>query len=177
MPATIHPLHPKELPGLPISYSFAESPFGRLLVASTSKGLCAVQLVPVSDAESIDKLQKAFPKAHLRAAIEPLHEDFRTQFSDEPAPLHYHLLGTPFQLAVWTALLTIPKGGTSTYGRLAAQIEKPKACRAVGSAVGDNPIFYAIPCHRVLPASGGVGNYYWGSEIKARILRWEKAIW
>jgi AraC family transcriptional regulator of adaptative response/methylated-DNA-[protein]-cysteine methyltransferase len=176
MKANIVPFVPKEQIGSTISYSFADCPFARIVLASTDRGLCSVSLVDQTEAEAVARLKKSFPKAIFEASSRPEHEAFLTQFTGEPAPLTFHLLGTPFQLDVWKALLDIPLGGTSTYGSLAAQIGRPKAFRAVGSAVGDNPIFYAIPCHRVLPASGGVGNYFWGSEIKRKILVWEKAI-
>ena len=176
MNVTIEPLSKKELSNLRICYSFADSPFAKIVLASTNLGLCSVRLVMETEKQAVEKLQKAFPGSKLEASVQPLHLDFLKVFSDEPINLSFHLLGTPFELDVWKALLHIPIGGTTTYGALAAEIGKPKACRAVGSAVGDNPIFYAVPCHRVLPASGGVGNYFWGPEIKKRILVWEKAI-
>lgn len=176
MKATIKPLSKKELPNLVIAYSFANSPFAKLCLASTSVGLCSVSLVVESEKQALGNLQKAFPGVHFKAEAQPVHLDFLKAFSKEPVALTFHLLGTPFQLDVWNALLNIPFGGTTTYGALAATIGRPKAFRAVGSAVGDNPIFFAVPCHRVLPASGGVGNYYWGPEIKKSILDWEKAI-
>jgi len=156
MKHSIQPLSKKEIPSLQIAYSFADSPFARMCLASTSKGLCWVSLVMGTDAQALEDLQKKFQGASFEASRKPAH--------------------TEFQLDVWTALLNIPFGGSSTYGALAAEIGRPKAFRAVGSAVGDNPIFYAVPCHRVLPASGGVGNYYWGPAIKKALLDWEKII-
>lgn len=176
MNPSILPLLKKELPQRTIFYSFADSPFARICLASTNQGLCSVSLVMGSDEQALDKLLNSFPGATLTATVRPEHEDFMKVLAKEPTDLTFHLMGTPFQLDVWNALLQIPLGGTTTYGALAAQIGRPKAFRAVGSAVGDNPIFYAIPCHRVLPASGGIGNYFWGPEIKERLLVWEKAI-
>ena len=176
MNATIFALSKKERTNLVISYSFANCPFAKICIASTAIGICSVSLVPGSETQALENLRKSFPGATLVLEQQPEHQAFLRAFSKEPVDLAFHLLGTPFQLDVWSALLNIPFGGTTTYGALAATIGRPKAFRAVGSAVGDNPIFFAIPCHRVLPASGGVGNYFWGPEIKKTILDWEKAI-
>ncbi len=176
MKANVQPLLRSEIRNRPIFFSFADSPFAKVCLASTEKGLCSVSLVMGSEAASIEDLGKKFPGAILTAAVRPEHTAFLGLLEKKTETLDFHLLGTPFQLDVWNALLNIPFGGTSTYGALAAEIGRPKAFRAVGSAVGDNPIFYAIPCHRVLPASGGIGNYYWGPEIKKALLDWEKAI-
>lgn len=174
MNASIKPLYKKELAKLTIYYSFADSPFAKLCMASTVEGLCSVSLVMGTERQAIELVHKSFPGATLEAFVRPDHLEFLKVFTKKPVSLRFHLLGTPFQLDVWSALLNIPLGSTTTYGSLAAEIGRPKAFRAVGSAVGDNPIFHAIPCHRVLPASGGVGNYFWGAEIKKAILDWEK---
>lgn len=86
-----------------------------------------------------------------------------------------HLKGTDFQLKVWESLLKIPMGKFTTYGRLASQLDNPKASRAVGSAVGDNPVAYLIPCHRVIQSTGTFGQYHWGSVRKTAMLGWEAA--
>ena len=176
MKSSILPLSKAEIKNLIIFYSFADSPFARICLASTEKGLCSVSLVMGTDAQSLVELQKKFLGATFVNLFKPEHADFLKALEKKPVDLNFHLMGTSFQLDVWKALLNIPFGGTTTYGALAAEIGRPKAFRAVGSAVGDNPIFYAVPCHRVLPASGGVGNYYWGPEIKKALLDWEKAI-
>jgi len=172
----IQPISKKEIPSLHIAYSFADSPFARMCLASTENGVCSVSLVMGTDSQAFEALQKKLAGASFEASSKPEHVAFFKLLEKEPVSLNFHLLGTPFQLDVWNALLNIPFGGTTTYGALAAEIGRPKAFRAVGSAVGENPIFYAIPCHRVLPASGGIGNYFWGSEIKKAILDWEKSI-
>jgi len=172
----IQPISKGEIRNLHIAYSYADSSFARVCLASTEKGLCSVSLVMGTDSQALESLQKKFSGATFEASSKPEHAAFLKLLEKKAVSLNFHLLGTPFQLDVWKALLNIPFGGTSTYGTLAAEIGKPKAFRAVGSAVGDNPIFYAIPCHRVLPASGGIGNYYWGPEIKKAILDWEKII-
>lgn len=175
---SIQPITADERGKLLISYSFADSPFSRLCLASTETGLCSVSLVmgAVSEKKALESLQKKFPHATFELVFKPEHADYMKLFEKEPVSLNFNLLGTTFQLDVWNALLNIPFGGTTTYGALATEIGRPKAFRAVGSAVGDNPIFYAVPCHRVLPASGGVGNYYWGPAIKKALLDWEKII-
>lgn len=174
MKHTIQPISKKEIPNLHIAFSFADSPFARLCLASTEKGFCSVSLVMETDAQAFEALHKKFAGASFEVSFKLEHAAFLKLLDKKPVSLNFHLLGTPFQLDVWKALLNIPFGGTSTYGALAAEIGRPKAFRAVGSAVGENPIFYAVPCHRVLPASGGVGNYYWGREIKKALLDWEK---
>lgn len=176
MKHTIQPISNEEIPNLRITYSFADSPFARMCLASTEKGFCSVSLVMGTDLEAFEALQKKFKGATFEVSFKLEHTAFLKLFEKKPVILNFHVLGTPFQLNVWNALLNIPFGCTTTYGALAAEIGRPKAFRAVGSAVGDNPIFYAIPCHRVLSASGGVGNYYWGPEIKKILLDWEKAI-
>lgn len=176
MKSSIEALTKAELSDLHIYYSFADSPFARICMASTTKGLCSVSLVMETDEQALEDLLKKFPGAVFEPSFQAEHADFLKVLDKKLVALKFHLLGTPFQLDVWQALLEIPFGGTSTYGALAAQIGRPKAFRAVGSAVGDNPIYYAIPCHRVLPASGGIGNYFWGPEIKKALLDWEKII-
>lgn len=87
--------------------------------------------------------------------------------------LRLHVKATPFQLKVWEALLKIPCGQVSTYGQIADSIQHPKASRAVGTAVGDNPVAYLIPCHRVIRSTGILGGYHWGKERKTAMLGWE----
>ena len=86
-----------------------------------------------------------------------------------------HLKGSAFQLKVWETLLKIPMGKLTTYGAVAAKIESPKASRAVGTAIGENPVAYLIPCHRIIQSSGVLGGYHWGSTRKAAIIGWEAA--
>ena len=90
--------------------------------------------------------------------------------------LPLHPKGTEFQLSVWKELLNIPLGGITSYGKIAQKLQKPNACRAVGSAVGDNPVSVLIPCHRVLRTDGGLGGYHWGLERKVKLLEWEKIL-
>ena len=166
--------------GLEIFYGIHGSPFGSCLVALTERGLCALSFVDAAGPKSaLDSLYKQWPRAVLkesrgrtgwvtRRVFEPLQQDDRT-----PIPLL--LKGTNFQIKVWEALLSIPAGSLTSYQDLARAIGKPTASRAVGSAVGANPIAYLIPCHRVIRGSGAFGNYRYGTVRKKAILLWEQA--
>lgn len=162
---------------LTIQYSFGYSPFGPLLVAATPKGIC--QLSFADDAEAaLARLKGDFPAARFVHKADPLQEKALQLFSKDWAKLQeikLHLKGTPFQLKVWQSLLNIPMGALSTYGQIASQIEQPTAARAVGTAIGSNPVAYLIPCHRVIQASGDIGGYMWGPTRKAAIIGWEAA--
>ena len=137
---------------LTIHYSFAESPFGEIFVASTDKGICCLEFTD-NHPVSIDN----------------------TQDWSKLKEIKLHLKGTDFQLKVWEALLKIPMGGLTTYGDIASGINRPKACRAVGTAVGENPVALLIPCHRVIRSTGELGNYHWGDVRKTAIIGWEAA--
>lgn len=163
---------------LNIAYSFSETPFGEILVASTSKGICYLAFVTEGREAVLDELKQIFP----RAAYEQRTDDIQRKAVEATLSMHkddvdtvpLHLKGTEFQLNVWRELLTIPLGGITSYGKIAQKLQKPKACRAVGSAVGDNPVSILIPCHRVLRTDGALGGYHWGLERKVRLLEWEK---
>lgn len=160
---------------LRINYSFAESPFGNMLVASTEKGICHMSFI--EDAQKgLDDLVRRFPNAEYEQMLDSLQQNALFIFQHDWSKLgeiKLHLKGTPFQLRVWDALLKIPLGGISTYGSVANKIDNPKASRAVGSAIGSNPVAFLIPCHRVIQSSGNTGNYMWGSNRKTAILGWE----
>ena len=160
---------------LRINYSFASGPFGKMLIASTAKGICRISFIK-DEGSALCELQVNFPNATLNQLIEPIHQEVLQLFNPEwknVAQIKLHLKGTPFQLQVWRALLKIPFGGLSSYGKIAMQIEKPNASRAVGTAIGSNPVAYLIPCHRVIQASGIIGGYMWGSSRKTAIIGWE----
>lgn len=162
---------------LRIRYDFQESPFGTLLVASTSVGICHISFVDRED-DSARALQDRFPQATLEQAGVPMHEEVLQFFSDDWRNLRQvrlHLKGSTFQLKVWEALLKIPAGKLSTYGAIAGSVGNPAASRAVGTAIGSNPVAYLIPCHRVIQASGAIGGYMWGSTRKTAIIGWEAA--
>jgi len=160
---------------LEIHYSFVEGPFGKMVVASTLKGLCYLGLVR-DELLAMEILKRKFPKAIYKNKVEIMHQKALSLFSTDWSlvhPINLHLKGTPFQLKVWEALLEIPMGKLVTYGDVAKSIGHPKACRAVGTAIGDNPVFYLIPCHRVIQANGAFGNYFWGPAVKTAIIQWE----
>lgn len=162
---------------LTINYSFAESPFGNIIVASTPKGICHMAF---ADDQQIafNELQKQFPNAAYRQLADAMQQNalfiFRKDWS-QLSSIKLHLKGTAFQLKVWEALLKIPMGGLNTYSGIAQKIDTPKASRAVGSAVGDNPVAFLIPCHRVIKSTGEFGQYHWGSTRKSAMIGWEAA--
>lgn len=158
-----------------ISYQFETTVFGEVLVASTSKGICHLSFANNKET-SLQQLFHAFPNASFRESVNIIQEQALAFFSGDWSDLHkvkLHLKGTPFQLKVWSSLLKIPFGEATTYGALAANISQPNASRAVGSAVGANPVAFLIPCHRVIRSTGIIGDYHWGSARKTAILGWE----
>lgn len=160
---------------LTINYSFALSPFGKILIASTAKGICSIAFT-TEEESALQELRGNFPNANLHPLIVPIHQAVLEIFdpgNNHPQHLKLHLKGTPFQLQVWRALLKIPFGGLTSYGKIAVQIAQPNASRAVGTAIGSNPVAYLIPCHRVIQASGIIGGYMWGAGRKAAIIGWE----
>lgn len=162
---------------LKINYSFAETPFGDIIIASTAKGIC--QLAFVKDEKNgIENLQYFFPNASLFQKTDMIQQDALRFFSGDWNDLQkvkLHLKGTPFQLKVWQSLLRIPFGNMSTYGSIADDINSRGASRAVGTAIGSNPVAFLIPCHRVIKSTGIIGDYHWGSTRKTAILGWEAA--
>lgn len=162
---------------LQINFSFAESPFGEIIVASTPKGIC--HLAFFSDqAEGEATLKARFPNARYNQLVDEIQQEALFIFQHDWSKLNQiklHLNGTPFQLKVWDALLRIPMGNLTTYGSIASEIEKPKASRAIGTAIGCNPVAFLIPCHRVIQSSGKLGGYMWGNTRKSAIIGWEAA--
>lgn len=162
---------------LQILYSYADTPFGSVLVAATPKGVCHLAFAD-SEAAALDFLHLRFPKAQFQQRLDRYQQRALQVFTkdwDQLEEVKLHLKGTPFQLKVWECLLKIPLGRLTSYGRIAKQLENPKASRAVGSAVGDNPVAYLIPCHRVIQSSGVIGQYLWGSTRKTAMIGWEAA--
>src|SRR5690606_2113679 len=162
---------------LQIKYSFAESPFGEIIVASTTKGIC--HLAFFSDQSEAEAMMKArFPNANYHCLVDKVQQDALFIFQHDWSKLNQiklHLNGTPFQLKVWDALLKIPMGNLTTYGSIASEIEKPKASRAIGTAIGCNPVAFLIPCHRVIQSTGKFEGYRWGTTRKTAIIGWEQA--
>ena len=162
---------------LTIHYSFAESPFGNIIVASTQKGVCYMAFED-DETKGLTDLRSHFPNASFLRRLDLLQQNALFIFQNDWSKLHQiklHLKGTDFQLKVWETLLKIPMGKLSTYGDIARQIRQPNASRAVGSAVGNNPVAFLIPCHRVIQSSGVFGNYMWGATRKTAIIGWEGA--
>ena len=162
---------------LTIHYSFSVTPFGDVMIASTRRGICHMAFYQ-DKSSALHNLQKQFSNAAYLNKVDQYHIDALLIFKKDWAELKnikLHLKGSDFQLRVWESVLRIPMSQLSTYGKIAQQVNKPKAARAVGTAIGHNPVAYLIPCHRVIQASGALGGYHWGTTRKAAIISWEAA--
>jgi len=166
--------------GLDIRFGIHDSPFGECLVATTTRGVCAVSFLSAEDpGDAVERLHGSWPGATIHGDQARTAEIARQMF--DPAarptdtPLRLLLRGTNFQINVWKALLRIPLGAVASYEHLAALASVPGAPRAVGNAVGANPLAYVIPCHRVIRKTGDFGNYGGGPERKKAMLIWESA--
>lgn len=164
--------------GLTLDYGFHPSPFGEAIVVVTDRGLAGLGFVDDGDrASALADMQQRWPNANLRpdqattAAF--VGRAFDPGLWSGETPLRVVLIGTDFEIRVWETLLTIPFGRLTTYGDLAARLGQPKAARAVGAAVGRNPISFVVPCHRVIGKSGKLTGYHWGLNRKQAILGWE----
>jgi AraC family transcriptional regulator of adaptative response/methylated-DNA-[protein]-cysteine methyltransferase len=160
-----------------INYSYAETPFGDILVASTAKGICHMAFAN-NEQEALTILQEKFPNARYKQMVDLIQQNalyIFTQDWKKLSKIKLHLKGTAFQLKVWETLLKIPMGQLSTYGNIATKINNPNASRAVGTAIGSNPVAFIIPCHRVIQSSGMFGGYMWGPVRKTAIIGWEAA--
>ena len=160
--------------GLVIRWGWFESQFGPTIVMATAKGICGMGFADEMGTEvALEDLIRRWPKARYvedPTAIRPLVD---AAFGEQATELH--LIGAPFQIKVWEALLSIPSGHVTTYADIAGAIGHPQAHRAVGTAVGRNPISFLIPCHRALRRDGGLGGYHWGLPRKRAMLAWEAA--
>lgn len=164
--------------GLTINWGWFDSPFGPALVMGTEKGICGLGFAEeVGAKETMDDLRGRWPNARFVGNPTRLRPWVETAFGlsavQDKVPLC--LIGAPFQVKVWEALLAIPSGEVTTYSEIAAAIDHPQATRAVGSAVGRNPISWLIPCHRALRKTGELGGYHWGLPMKRALLAWESA--
>ncbi|QOI52336.1 bifunctional helix-turn-helix domain-containing protein/methylated-DNA--[protein]-cysteine S-methyltransferase [Leptospira interrogans] len=159
-----------------IRYSFQRSVFGNYLIASTEKGICNLFFYDIPEEQIVFELKEQWNRADI---IEQMDENQNRviRFFDKTLNGHekikLHLKGTEFQIKVWEALLKIPEGQLSSYSDIADLIGQENASRAVGTAIGKNPIGYLIPCHRVIKSTGGIGEYRWGSERKMAMIGWE----
>ena len=165
--------------GLSIDYGVHNSPFGDIFVASTARGICKLSFLDQADLTAdITDLQRRWPNALLRhnapASLKIIDRIF-SGTGPVDRPLSLHVCGTNFQVNVWRALMQIPAGTLRSYSHIAKAVGKPMAARAVGSAIGSNPIAFFIPCHRVLQQSGNIGGYHWGLTRKHLIHAWESA--
>lgn len=162
---------------LAINYDFYETPFGKIIIASTPKGICHIGFAN-NERRSLRILRDKYANASLTRKRNPFHwnalEIFQDDWSNIPK-VKLHLRATPFQLKVWEALLKIPFGQIISYSQIANAIDYATASRTVGAAVGSNPVAYLIPCHRVIKSTGVLGDYHWGNVRKVAIIGWEAA--
>lgn len=164
--------------GLDIRWAWVDSPFGPALVMATERGICGIAFAAeIGRTAAMDDMTRRWPAARFHA-----DDDFVAPLAAQafprcgaPADAPLFLIGAPFQIKVWDALLRIPTGHVTTYSEIARAIGRPQAVRAVGTAVGRNPVSWLIPCHRAIRKSGGLGGYHWGVPVKRAILAWEAA--
>ena len=164
--------------GLEIVWGVHPTPFGDALFACTPRGLCGLSFIE-ENGLPLEELRLRWPASRLREAAQltaPNAAEVGSRMRGlATSPLHLVLKGTPFQIQVWSALLEIPEGETASYSRIAALAGSPSAVRAVGTALGANPIGYLIPCHRIIRSTGAVGDYRWGARRKTMLLAVEAA--
>jgi len=161
--------------GLIINYAWFDSPFGEMLVMGTERGICGMAFTAECGRdEAMHDMANRWPEAIYAEHPEKLR-DWVDAALGKGAGAKLYLIGAPFQIKVWEALLSIPTGHVTTYSEIAQSIGHPNAVRAVGTAVGRNPVSWLIPCHRALRKSGGLGGYHWGLPIKRALLAWESA--
>ncbi len=161
--------------GLTIYWGWFDSPFGLSLVMGTDRGICGLGFAAEMGAEaSMADLKSRWPNATYvedPMRLKPLVDAAYAQKGET----RLHLIGAPLQIKVWEALMRIPSGHVSTYSEIAQSVGSPRAVRAVGTAVGRNPVSWLIPCHRALRKSGGLGGYHWGLPVKRALLAYESA--
>lgn len=161
--------------GLTIYWGWFDSPFGPALVMGTDRGICGLAFAAEAGKETtLADLTSRWPKARFAENADFL-QPWAAPALGVTGETQLHMIGAPFQLKVWEALLTIPSGHVTTYSEIAQAIGNPKAVRAVGTAVGRNPVSWLIPCHRALRKSGALGGYHWGLPVKRAMLAWEGA--
>jgi len=163
---------------LVINYTFADTPFGPVIVASTEKGICHMAFVDDGEKNALENLKQIFPNAIYNQLADRNQQNALFVFNQDWSKLDeikLHLKGTDFQIKVWETLLNVPIGGLTTYADLARKSGYIGASRAVGTAVGKNPVAFLIPCHRVIKSTGEIGQYHWGAARKNMIIGWEAA--
>ncbi|WP_416369056.1 methylated-DNA--[protein]-cysteine S-methyltransferase [Tritonibacter mobilis] len=161
--------------GLTVRWGWFDSPFGQALAMGTEKGLCGLAFAAEVGPEAAwEDMRARWPKAEFVEDPDALRPRVEAAFAQK-GETALHLIGAPLQIKVWEALLQIPEGQATTYGDIAQAIDNPRAVRAVGTAVGKNPLSWLIPCHRVLRKGGGMGGYHWGVPVKRAMLAFEAA--
>ncbi len=165
--------------GLTIYWGWFDSPFGLSLVMGTEKGICGIGFAEETGAEeTLEDLTSRWPNANFiedPMFLKPWVETAYQMKPGEAGKTPLHMIGSPLQIKVWEALMRIPSGQVSTYSEIAQSVGKPRAVRAVGTAIGRNPVSWLIPCHRALRKSGGLGGYHWGLPVKRALLAFEAA--
>ena len=161
--------------GLTIRAGFHRSPFGDVLVGLTSRGICHLRFVTDDRDAALAELEDEWPGANIVRDTAGTRDAATTAFGAGGHSLDLYVKGTNFQVKVWEALIAIPPGDVLAYGDVARAIGQQNASRAVGTAIGSNPIAWIIPCHRVIRASGDIGGYRWSPERKRAMLAWEAA--
>ncbi len=164
--------------GVAVQYGVHDTPLGSMFAAVTRRGVCRMEFLDYTSADdALTQLRKDWPKSELTRNDKAASYVFDGLFSEQtdwrPGPLSLHVVGTNFQVAVWRALLRIPPGKLATYAQIARAAGYPKASRAVGNAIGANPVALLIPCHRVIRQSGAMGGYRWGIPKKHMVQMWE----
>ncbi len=164
--------------GLEMLYGFHPSPFGEAIVVATDRGVAGVGFVDSDREHALNDMRRRWPRAIYReepaATAGYARRIFEPELWREESPLRVVLIGTDFEIRVWQTLLRIPLGRAATYSGIAGHIGRPSAARAVGAAVGKNPISFVVPCHRVLGRSGQLTGYHWGLTRKQAMLGWER---
>lgn len=164
---------------LTINYSFADTPFGVVIIGSTEKGICHMTFADEGEEGAFERMKSSLPNAAYRRRTDRNQQNALFVFTQDWSRLDeikLHLRGTDFQLKVWNTLLQVPSGGLSTYSDLALKAGHERAQRAVGTALGNNPVVLLIPCHRVIQSTGIIGNYRYGATRKNAIIGWEAAM-
>jgi len=165
--------------GIVIEYGLHDTPFGNVFVALTPKGICKLSFLNQNDVSiPLGELSQQWPNACRRENVPRTYTIVSGMFDGDlkaDRPLSLHVTGTNFQISVWRALLAIPPGTVTSYTQVAKTLGRPKAARAVGTAIGANPVALLIPCHRVIQQSGNLGGYHWGETRMHAIHAWETA--
>lgn len=166
-------LKKEDLPGLPVHYGFYNTAIGEILLAATPEGICYAGFTNGQQDVALVDMARRYPGAVYSQQANNFHQE-ALQWLNHPghtsSPLHLHLKGTPFQLDIWQKLLVIPFGAVTTYAQLGGS---PQMARAAGTAVGDNPVCFLVPCHRVVRSNGRFEGYFWGTERKQQLLALE----